>query len=142
MYETSITTPEEAICHLFLHCCYKDGQFTPAEIDTASAHFVALDMQKQLNFKDEIIKYTTFREAINTDEMAYLQFLIKHINPTHILALYSWCMELCLGDAHLDAGEEFLLQKIATILEIDDAERNIINRLMIQRKAVELQKLF
>ena len=54
MYNDYITTQNEAICHLFLHCCYKDGKFSHEEVDSVSAKFVDLQIHKDLNFKEEL----------------------------------------------------------------------------------------
>ena len=140
MYNDYITTQNEAICHLFLHCCYKDGRFTQEEIDSVSAKFVDLQINKDLNFKEELQHYRTYQSSI-ADEEAYLKSLIKLINPVNDLALYSYCAELCLSDAMLSAEEESLLKKIANILVIGE-EQTTVDNLIRQRKAVELEKIF
>lgn len=140
MYNDYITTQNEAICHLFLHCCYKDGRFTQEEIDTVSAKFVELQINKDLNFKEELQHYRTYQSTI-TNEEEYLKYLIKLINPVHDLALYSYCAELCLSDATLSAEEDSLLKNIAAILVIGE-EQTTIDNLLTQRKAVELEKIF
>ena len=57
MYETLITTSDVALCHLFIHCCFKDGEFKRAEIDVAADKFVSLELHKELNFKNEMRNY-------------------------------------------------------------------------------------
>lgn len=141
MLENYIADSEEALCHLFLHCCFKDGSFTTEEIDEVSQKFASLDMQKDLNFKDELIKYRSYRSGI-TDETAYIQELIKAINPFNNLALYSYCVELGLSDNALELTELGLLKTIASILEIDEQQQEVIQKLMVQRKVVETQKFF
>lgn len=140
MYSDYITTQNEAICHLFLHCCYRDGRFTQEEIDSVSAKFVDLQINKDLNFKEELQHYRTYHPAV-TDEDEYLKYLIKLINPVHDLALYSYCAELCLSDATLSVEEVSLLKKLAVILEIGE-EQTTIDSLITQRKAVEMEKIF
>jgi hypothetical protein len=110
MYTDYITTQNEAVCHLFLHCCYKDGKFSRDEIDSVSAKFVELQIHKDLNFKEELQHYNAYIAEV-TDEDEYLNYLIKTINPVHDLALYSYCVELCLSDAQLSIIEESLLKK-------------------------------
>lgn len=141
MFENYITNSEEALCHLFLHCCFKDGSFTTEEIDEVSQKFASLEMQKDLNFKDELIKYRSYKATI-TDEAVYLQELIKSINPFNDFALYSYCVELGLSDNALDLPEMNLLKTIASILEIDEQQQETIQKLMVQRKVVETQKFF
>ena len=112
MYNDYITTQNEAICHLFLHCCYKDGRFSHDEVDTVSQKFVDLQIHKDLNFKEELEHYKAYQVDM-PDEEQYLNYIIKLINPVHDLALYSYCVELCLSDGLLSAEEESLLKKIS-----------------------------
>jgi hypothetical protein len=140
MYNDYITTQNEAICHLFLHCCYKDGRFSHEEVDTVSQKFVDLQIHKDLNFKEELAHYKSYQVDM-TNEDEYLSYIIKLVNPVHDLALYSYCVELCLSDGLLSAEEESLLKKIGTALEIGE-EQSTIDNLITQRKAVELEKIF
>lgn len=140
MYTDYITTQNEAICHLFLHCCYKDGKFSHDEVDTVSQRFVDLQIHKDLNFKEELQHYKTYQDSITSEE-EYLNYIIKLINPVHDLALYSYCVELCLSDGLLSAEEESLLKKIGAILDIGE-EQSTLDNLITQRKAVELEKIF
>lgn len=141
MYEDYITTQDEAICHLFLHCCFKDGTFSHEEIDNVASKFVDLQLNRDLNFKEELVHYQSYKTNI-TEEGAYLEYLLKLINPVQALALYSYCVELCLSDKLLSAVEETLLQKIGGLLDIENEEQVIITKLSTQRKAVELEKIF
>ncbi len=140
MYNDYITTQNEAICHLFLHCCYKDGNFSHEEVDSVSAKFVDLQIHKDLNFKEELQHYKSYINDV-TNEDEYLNYIIKLINPVHDLALYSYCVELCLSDGLLSAEEESLLKKISNILDIGE-EQSTVDNLITQRKAVELEKIF
>jgi uncharacterized tellurite resistance protein B-like protein len=140
MYNDYITTQNEAICHLFLHCCYKDGKFSHEEVDTVSQKFVDLQIHKDLNFREELAHYKSYKADL-TDEDAYLSYMIKLINPVHDLALYSYCVELCLSDGLLSADEESLLKKISTLLDIGE-EQSTVDNLITQRKAVEIEKIF
>ncbi len=140
MYNDYITTQNEAICHLFLHCCYKDGKFSHDEVDTVSAKFVDLQIHKDLNFKEELQHYKSYITDV-TNEDEYLNYIIKLINPVHDLALYSYCVELCLSDGLLSVEEESLLKKISTVLDIGE-EQSTVDNLITQRKAVELEKIF
>ena len=140
MFKKYITTQDKAICHLFLHCCFKDGTFSTEEIDSVSAKFVGLEMHRDLNFKEETQRYRAYQTDIQ-DETDYLKYLIKLITPVQDLALYSYCVELCLSDGLMSSTEELLLKRIAVILEIEE-EQSTIDNLMIQRKAVELEKIF
>jgi uncharacterized tellurite resistance protein B-like protein len=140
MFQDYITTQSEAICHLFLHCCFKDGVFSKDEIDTVSDKFVALQIHRDLNFKEELMHYKAYRPDI-TDEDAYLQYLLKMIHPVQNLALYSYCIELSLSDKLLSAEEQSLLTKIALLLDVSE-EKIVIDKLFTQRKAVEIEKIF
>lgn len=140
MYKDAITTQEEALTHLFFHCCFKDDTFNEAELKAIADKLVLVGLHQNLNFKEEVVKYRTYRPQLE-NEQTYLEYLLQLIRPTNELALYSYCVELCLGDAILGAGEEKLLKQIAQLLELDEVQESI-NKLMIQRKIVETQKLF
>ena len=141
MFQEYVTSQDEAICHLFLHCCFRDGKFTREEIDVVAAKFVDLQIHRDLNFKEELQHYKSYQQSTEEDETEYLKHLIKLINPVHDLALYSYCVELCLSDGLLSSVEDLLLKRIAVILEIEE-EQSTIDNLITQRKAVELEKIF
>lgn len=141
MYKTYIDTADRALSHLFLHCCFKDGIFTEAEIDKVSEKFVTLGLQKELNFKDEMVHYRSYKDTI-ADERLYVQDLINQINPTSELALFSYCLELGLSDNTLEFGEEELLKTIGTVLKIDAPEQEIARKIFLQRQLVAANKFF
>jgi hypothetical protein len=141
MYNTYIDTADKALCHLFLHCCFRDGNFSETEIDALSTKFVTLGLQKDLNFKDELVHYRSYRAFI-TDERQYIQDLIKQINPVNELALFSYCLELGLSDDALEFGEEELLKTIGTVLTIDATEQEIARKIFLQRQVVAANKFF
>ena len=141
MYREYITTQEEALCHLFFHCCMKDNVFSEPELDQISAKIIGLGLRSELNIKEEVIHYTTYKPEI-TDETEYLQHLISLISPVNELALYSYCLELALSDSSFDLSEEMLTDNIASLLDIEESDRVVIKRLMTQRKVVEAEKLF
>ena len=141
MYREMITTQDQALCHLFLHCCLRDGKFTPAEIDAVAGKYVALGLQKELNFKNETRSYQSYRDSIS-DESGYLKYLVDLIRPVNELALYSYCVELVISDDELSVEEEKLLEHIADVLDIDAIKQENIKSLVVQRKAVETEKFF
>ena len=141
MPDVLITSKEEALCQLFLHCCYKDGEFKEKELDFVAGLFVELDLHTALNFKNEIVKYNSTKSSI-LDEAAYLSVLLKQINPVHEYALYSYCAEILLCDASLEIAEEKLLLHLATALDISTESQEVIKKLVAQRKAIELNKIF
>ncbi len=140
-YSTYIQTTDKALCHLFLHCCYKDGVFTEAELDNVSTKFAALKLNDELNFKDEVIAYKSYRNDIGS-ETKYIQDLIAQINPTNDLALFSYCLELGLSDSSLDFTEKDLIDTIGDVLHIDTTAQESIQKLMIQRQLVTINKFF
>ena len=141
MYQDVISSQNEALSHLFFHCCLKDGEFSASEIKAVSEKIVDVGLNSELNFKEEIIKYKEYRSAI-TNETEYLNFLVKLIRPTNELALFSYCIELCLSDASIGANEEALLSAIARSLDIDESNQTTIKNLMVQRKIVDTQKIY
>lgn len=141
MYTGLLKAPEEGVCHLFYYCCMKDGSFKESELNTISDKLVSIDLHKKLNFKDEMQKYKSYVNGI-TDEDIYLQYLISIIKPQQPLALLSWCIELCAADGEVSAEEDALLTRIARLLNIGDTEKDLLQRLMIQRKIVAVEKEF
>ena len=141
MYTTLVTTQDAALGHLFFHCCLKDGQLADSELDDIAHKLVAFGLNKQLNFKDEIRKYESYRAQIVNEE-EYLQYLIELINPVNEAALYSHCAELLLSDNVLTPEEESLLKHLGDALGIDDTEQEVVKKLMIQRKVVDTEKIF
>ena len=141
LYTEYITTTDKALCHLFLHCLYKDGKVTDAELDNVSAKFALLGLNKELNFKDEVIAYKSYRTGIGS-ESKYIQDLISQINPTNELALFSYCLELGLSDSALESSEKSLLDTIGDVLSIDAASQDAVQKLMIQRQLVMENKFF
>jgi hypothetical protein len=47
-----------------------------------------------------------------------------------------------LSDSSFDLSEEILTDRIAEALQIEQPERQVIKKLMTQRKVVETEKLF
>ena len=141
MYNTIVNNQDQALCHLFFHCCLEDERFTEPEMNRLSAMLVELDLQPKLNIKEELVSYRHYRASI-TDEKAFLTFLLQLIKPVNELALYSYCVELCISDPSLDPREEALLGKIGTIMGLGGGEMETINKTVAQRKAVGIQKIF
>ena len=141
MYKEYVTTQEEAICHLFFHCCLKDEVFKEPELDQVAWKIIGFGLRSELNVKEEIMHYTTYKPNIS-NENAYLEYLIDLIKPVNDLALYSYCVELMLSDSSFELSEEVLTDKIASLLEIGQNERDIIKKLIAQRRVVEIDKLF
>jgi uncharacterized tellurite resistance protein B-like protein len=141
MYHQKVKTQSQAVCHLFFHCCMKDGAFKEAELNQVSEKLVDLGIQKEVDVKEEVILYKEYRPMI-TDELAYLQHLKDLLNPANELALFSYCVELLLSDSLLEATEAKLAQNIAAKFDIDDATRETIIKLASQRRVVEVDKIF
>jgi uncharacterized tellurite resistance protein B-like protein len=141
MYMNLLKTQEEGMCHLLYHCCMRDGVFKESELDNIAGKLVAIELQSKLNFRDEMQKYKSYRADIS-DEQAYVQYLIGLIKPVNELALFSWCIELCLTDGHLSAEEDHLLKTVAAELNVDESTQLLIQKLMVQRRIVEVDKLF
>jgi uncharacterized tellurite resistance protein B-like protein len=141
MSPISFASSQQALSHLFFHCCFKDGVITKDEIKIVSEKLVAAGLNADLNFTDEVVQYQSYRPEI-TDEQQYLNDLIACIRPTNELALFSYCVELCLGDSLLQAEEEALLQKLAMALRLEESEQTLLTKLMVQRKVVETEKVF
>ncbi len=141
MYTSIVNNQDQALCHLFFHCCLEDDRFSDTEMNDLSAKLVALGLGTKIHIKDELISYRSYKASIE-DEQVYLHYLLGLIKPVNELALYSYCVELCIDDPLLDAREEALLVKLGVELDIPTTDSLTINRLIAQRKAVEIQKIF
>ncbi|MDB5232967.1 MAG: hypothetical protein JWN76_3772 [Chitinophagaceae bacterium] len=141
MYTSLITTQDKALCHLFLHCCFRDGQFTQSEVDDVADKFVRLGLNEELNFKDELKDYNSYTNEL-TDEKTYIEFLVKQICPTNELALYSYCVELAVSDMSFDNKEDRLFKILGAILNIAEPDQELIQKLIIQRQLVQDEKFF
>ncbi|HVU94644.1 MAG TPA: hypothetical protein VHE34_05440 [Puia sp.] len=141
MYTSIVNNQDQALAHLFFHCCLEDENFTLAEMDDLSAKLVILGLNTRINTRDELVSYRSYRAEI-PDEQLYIRYLVSLIKPVNELALYSWCVELCIDDPALDAREEALLHKIAVELSLDNIDATVVRNCIAQRKAVELKKIF
>lgn len=140
MFQTVVSSQDQALCHLLFHCCLKDGRFSSAEIDKVSEIFVQCGLEHDLNFKEEILKYRGYITSV-TNEQEYIDHLTGLIMPVNELAVFSWCLELTLSDDTLSPEEESLLAKIADAFRISEAESNTITKLMVQRRVVQTEKI-
>jgi uncharacterized tellurite resistance protein B-like protein len=140
MFESVVTTQDQALAHLLFHCCLKDGRFDEAEIDKVSEIFVDFGLQHDLNFTDEVRKYRSYVSSIQ-NEQAYIDHLVDLLMPVNELAIFSWCIELALSDDTISVDEEALLAKIAESLNISSEENAVIHKLMVQRRVVLTQKI-
>lgn len=141
MYQDDIKSRDQAISHLFFHCCLRDGEYTTEELQLLSEKIVVGGLNQHLNFKEEIVKYRAYYNEIG-DEDAYIQFLVQMINPLNTMAIYSYCVELCLSDALINKDEGRLLQTIGNILSLTDTEQSLTNALILQRRQVEKEKIY
>jgi hypothetical protein len=140
-YVPIVDDPDRALCHLFFHCCLEDEQFTASELDDLSARLVLLGLPPRIDFKKELVSYLAYKPAIR-DEQVYIRYLARLINPVNELALYSYCTELLLDDPVPDPGKNALLKKIAAELNLTRDETQLVNRLIAQRKAVAIRRIF
>lgn len=141
MYQEQVKNQSQAVCHLFFHCCMKDGKFKDSELEQISEKMVALGLQRDVDVKQEVMHYKAYRPMIQ-DEKNYLQYLKNLMNPANELALFSYCVELLLSDSVLEATEAKLAENIAQMLDIDEHARNTLIKLASQRRVVEVDKIF
>lgn len=129
------------MCHLFLHCCMKDGQLTDAETDLAADRIVRLKINRHLDVKLETVRYREYVSSLE-DEAAYIHFLVQAIAPVNTLAIYSYCVEMILSDQEINSAEDRLLHTIGDALQVTAAEQDAIQKLVVQRKVMENDSLF
>lgn len=140
-YVPIVDQPDQALCHLFFHCCLEDEQFTASELDGLSARLVGLGVPPRIDIKKELISYLAYKPAIR-DEQIFIRYMFRLISPVNELALYSYCTELLLDDPVSDPRKSALLKKIAAELNLTREEVQLVNLLIAQRKAVASRKIF
>ena len=140
MFESEVTSQDQALCHLLFHCCLQDGRFEESEVDKVSEIFVQFGLQHNLNFKEELRRYRGYISSV-TNEQDYINHLVGVIMPVNDLALLSLCYELALADDNLSSQEEALLIKIAESLDITAEENEVVKKLMVQRRVIASEKI-
>ena len=141
MYRDLIHTPDQALVHLAVHCCLKDGDLQSEELDFMATTFVAKGLNKNLNLKDEMLHYQSYHLAIK-DETAYLSFLFDTIKPYNKLALFAFCAEIIYRNGRVSLSEEVLLEKIASLLYVKENENIVIQQLITELNDVEQRNAF
>lgn len=141
VWRLTVNDQDQALCHLFFHCCLEDEQFTASGLDDLSSRLTLLGLPPRIAVKKELIAYLAYKPFIG-DEQIYVRHLLRLIRPVNELALYSYCTELVLDDPILDPREDALLVKIAIELEVPTEAALLIIRLIAQRKSVEISKIF
>jgi uncharacterized tellurite resistance protein B-like protein len=141
MYREMINTSDQALVHLAFHCCLKDGEMQEEELDFISASFVAKGVNKELNLKEEMRSYQSYYRQIS-DETGYLIFLIHAIDATYRMALFAFCVEIVYRNNRVSFGEEILLNKLAGLLYVNEAESMAVQRLLHEMYQVEVANRF
>ncbi|HEY1022750.1 MAG TPA: hypothetical protein VGE06_10590 [Flavisolibacter sp.] len=136
MYREAINSADQALVHLAFHCCLKDGELQEEELDLIATSFVAKGVNKSLNLKEEMRSYQSYYKKI-TDESTYLIFLIRAIDPLYRMALFAFCAEIVYRNNRVSFGEEILLNKLAGLLYISEAENTAVQRLINEMYQVE-----
>ena len=140
-YEQLIRSQDQALAHLYFHCCYKDGEFDDKEMDTVSTKLVNMGLNKEVNIKKEIKSYLSYKPDIK-DERDYITYLIGLISPVHDYALFSSCADLSISDETYSQEDEELLRTIGSVLQIAEQDQKTMRHLAMQRRVVRLQKFF
>lgn len=136
MYREAINSADQALVHLAFHCCLKDGELQEEELDLIATSFVAKGVNKSLDLKEEMRSYQSYFRKI-TDETTFLIFLIRAIDPLYRMALFAFCAEIVYRNNRVSFGEEILLNKLAGLLYINEAENTAVQRLINEMYQVE-----
>lgn len=136
MYREAINSADQALVHLAFHCCLKDGELQEEELDLIATSFVAKGVNKSLDLKEEMRSYQSYYKKIS-DESTYLIFLIRAIDPLYKMALFAFCAEIVYRNNRVSFGEEILLNKLAGLLYISEAENTAVQRLINEMYQVE-----
>jgi hypothetical protein len=140
-YQEFIKTYDQALAHLFFYCCFRDGEFNEAEITDVTDILVSSGLNKSLPLKEEILHYREYAPAL-TDRIGYLTYLVNLVKPAHPLALYSYCVELCLSDKVLQPAEADLLEQLAEVLSLPKTEALTISKLVVEINDVQEENHF
>lgn len=140
-YEQVVRSQDQALAHLFFHCCYKDEEFNDKEMDALTSKLVNMGLNKELNIKKEIKSYLGYKDSLQ-DELSYIIYLISLISPVHDYALFSSCAELSISDETYSQEDEELLRNLGTVLQIKEPDQKTMRHLAMQRRIVRIQKFF
>ena len=141
MYRSHIHTSEQAMIHLFLHCCHKDGSISEKELKSIGSMMETIGLHPSPDLAAEASLYASYLPQLG-DEVYYLQFLIDAIRPVNHLALFALCFELFLSDRKLAHTEEVMLSKLAHLLHIRPEECRTVQKLVLQLEEVKTNKTF
>lgn len=141
MYQTYINSADKALVHLSFHCCLKDGSLQQEELDSISSTFAAKGLNKNLDLKEEMQHYMSYRKNLG-NETGFLQHLLNTIKPKNKLALFAFCAEIIYRDGVVAISEEALLNKIAGLLYVRDSESITIQNLIVELNEVEKKSAF
>ncbi len=141
MYREKISSADQALVHLAYHCCLKDGEMQPEELDLIATSFVAKGVNKNLDLKEEMKAYQSYAKDL-TDETTFLIFLISTISPKYKLALFAFCADIIYRNHQVTMGEEILLHKLAGLLYITETESTTLQRFIHEMYLVEKANQF
>ncbi|NTS41213.1 TerB family tellurite resistance protein [Flavisolibacter sp. BT320] len=141
MYREKIYSADQALVHLAYHCCLKDGEMQPEELDLIATSFVAKGVNKNLDLKEEMKAYQSYAKDL-TDETTFLIFLISTISPKYKLALFAFCADIIYRNHQVTMGEEILLHKLAGLLYITETESTTLQRFIHEMYLVEKANQF
>jgi len=141
MFQSIVKTPDEALCHLFLHCCMKDGALKSEELDMAADRIVRLNIHRNVDIKTETRRYVEYLSSVS-DQAEYINYLVRIITPVNSLALYSYCVELILSDEQIELTEDKLLSHIGNSLLLSKEEQHTVQKLIVQRRIIESDRIF
>lgn len=140
-YSTYVQSRDQAVVHLAFHCCLKDGELQPEELDFLATTFAAKGINRQLNLKEEMEHYRSYYKTLSYDS-AYVKYLLDTIHPKNKLALFAFCAEIIYRDNHIAISEEVLLNEIANHLSIRSTESSVVQDLITELNDVEENNAF
>jgi uncharacterized tellurite resistance protein B-like protein len=141
MYQQEITSAQQALTHLLLHCSYKDGESDEKEMHTILNIVSQLYGTSDVSLQQEKAIYLSYASRIK-DEQHFLNFLIQLIKPAGRLALLWYCAQVTASDKTIAFSEELFISKVASMLHIHTDECRTIHMLALQIHAVEKSQMF
>jgi uncharacterized tellurite resistance protein B-like protein len=139
MYYEKVKTMQQALIHLLLHCCSKDGELHEDELYGVAEIIQSMAWENEINLDAELAIYQSYKKSIK-DETSYLVFLVRIIQPVNRLSLMWLCAQLTVKDRHIALSEELLVSKIGNILHLKPADCLLLQELAFQTQKMQLQK--
>jgi hypothetical protein len=136
LYQTQVTSPAQAMFHLFLHCCYKDGDCDDKEMRKVYATMRIWYCIHSEWITAQTIVYHSYAPLISND-VPYLKFLLHLIKPSKPIVLLWHCAQIAASNDLICYSEELLLDKLSFQLAVSSEVGKTLLYLALQVRRLE-----